>query len=150
MAEKTSLSPLLSLARQLAVQAAEQAIEKVKTDERLQEARRSLKEGISDLGAELRERAGRAEAESPEAQEKREQRRARQALLLQAQTSTERKVLRALAEKTNWLGGTGKSMRYTVLLDLFQATSAAEEMALHRAIWGLQNVGLFGFLSLEK
>lgn len=157
MPEKSSLSPLISLARQLALQAAEQAIEKVRTDERLKEAGRSFREGVNDLSAELRERVNRpaTNEEAEQARLKKEQRLAKQALMMQAQTPYERRVLRLLAEHTNWLGGVGKSVRYTVLLDTLGGHVAAEEMAIHRAVWSLAErrilrVSEFGEINLVK
>lgn len=157
MPEKPSLSPLISLARQLALQAAEQAIEKVRTDERLKEAGRSFREGVGDLSAELRERANRpATTEAAEqARIKKQQRLAKQALMMQAQTPHERRVLRLLAEHTDWLGGAGKSVRYTILLDTLGGRVVADEMAIHRAVWGLAErrvlrVSEFGEISLMK
>lgn len=64
---------------------------------------------------------------------------ARAALLAQAHTPEQRRVLTRVADHTPDLGGTlPDALRYTALLDaLVPGGGAAEEMAVHRALWTL-------------
>lgn len=64
--------------------------------------------------------------------------RVRQALLAQADTPEQRRVLTRVAQVTPWAGGEAGEVRYTALLDALAPSSRAEdEMAVHRAIWTL-------------
>lgn len=64
--------------------------------------------------------------------------RRREALLAQARTPDERRVLTRVAAATAWAGGEDDPPRYTALLDhLAPGGDAAREMAVHRALWSL-------------
>lgn len=152
------LGPLLKAAQgvvgDLVAEAVSEAAQRAKDDPRWQEASQTIKQRAKDLKTEWRDRADerldqlrqRATSENEELwqkrqqerQQRREQAQARAQLLAQAQTNEERRVLSKVAERTHWTGGTGKSARYTELLDLLAPSGdAAQEMAIHRAIWGL-------------
>lgn len=63
---------------------------------------------------------------------------AREHLLAQAGTPTERRILLRVAERTDWAGGQGEPLRYTELLDtLIHGGDPAQEMLVHRSLWTL-------------
>lgn len=64
--------------------------------------------------------------------------RARRALLAHARTDEQRRVLALVAAVTPWAGGEAAPLRYTEVLDrLAPGGGAAQEMAVHRALWTL-------------
>ncbi|SEJ14095.1 hypothetical protein SAMN04488058_104114 [Deinococcus reticulitermitis] len=78
------------------------------------------------------------EARRRERVQRAERLRRREALLAQARTPDERRVLTRVAAATPWAGGEGEAPRYTTLLDgLAPGGDAAREMAIHRALWSL-------------